>query len=79
MGTMGLNGDEVKPEAWPEIRKPTFDEIIGLVYQGAVKECEAREHSGSLHGNGHHMAQKIAEDVKELLKQRFPDFYKTMV
>lgn len=44
--------------------------VLNSVYAGAVKECESREHSGALRGNGHHMAQAIVENVKEELLKR---------
>lgn len=40
------------------------------VYAAAVKHFEAAEHAGLIIGNGHHMAQDIAEKAKNLPLER---------
>lgn len=40
------------------------------VYAAAVKHFEEAEHAGLIIGNGHHMAQDIAEKAKDLLLER---------
>lgn len=40
------------------------------VYAAAVKHFEEAEHAGLIVGNGHHMAQGIAEQAKNLLRER---------
>jgi len=47
-----------------------LQDVLNAVYQGAVKECEGREHEGKLVGNGHHMAQAIVENVQVELIRR---------
>lgn len=41
------------------------------VYAAAVKHFEAAEHAGLIVGNGHHMAQDVAETAKRLLLERW--------
>lgn len=40
------------------------------VYAAAVKHYEAAERAGLIVGNGHHMAQGVAEGAKALLLER---------
>lgn len=40
------------------------------VYAAVVQRYEAAEHAGLIVGNGHHMAQAIAEKAKALLLER---------
>lgn len=56
-------------------RTKEMQDVLNAVYQGAVKECEEREHNGGRIGNGHHMAQKIVDNVeKELIRRNmFPE------
>ena len=52
-------------------RTKEMQDVLNAVYQGAVKECEEREHSsGGRIGNGHHMAQKIVTNVEQELIRR---------
>lgn len=44
--------------------------VSNAVYAAAVKHYEAAEYTGAIVGNGHHMAQKIAEMAKDLLLER---------
>jgi Mg-chelatase subunit ChlI len=41
------------------------------VYRAVVAHYEAAEHAGAIIGNGHHMAQDIAEKAKALLLERY--------
>lgn len=47
-----------------------MQDILNAVYLGAAAECEGREREGKLVGNGHHMAQKIQQNVKDELIRR---------
>ena len=50
--------------------------LLNAVYAAASKECEETEVRVSAHGariNGHHMAQRIVEDVKVELNRRFSE------
>jgi hypothetical protein len=41
------------------------------VYAAVVKLYEEAEHAGLIVGNGHHMAQEIAQKAKQLLLERY--------
>lgn len=44
--------------------------VAADAYAAVVKHYEAAEHAGLIVGNGHHMAQKLAEQAKALLLER---------
>lgn len=44
--------------------------VLNAAYQGAVQECEGREHAGHTIGNGHHMAQTIVKNIEDELLRR---------
>jgi hypothetical protein len=45
-------------------------ELMNAVYRAAVF-FERLENNGKVHGNGHHMAQNVAEYAKNLLHERW--------
>jgi hypothetical protein len=48
-------------------------ELNNLVYAAVIGITEGREHNGSYHGNGHHLAQEISEAVSDKLIVYFPE------
>lgn len=49
-----------------------LQKILNAVYQGAVAECEQTEVQIAKHVriNGHHMAQRITENVRKEMERR---------
>lgn len=41
------------------------------VYAVAVRHYEQAEHAGMIAGNGHHLAQRLAETAKALFLERY--------
>ncbi len=59
------------------MRELTLNDLLNIVYHGALKEVEAREHDGSLRADGHHVAQAITTNVELGLRnhKRFADLF----
>lgn len=47
--------------------------LMNEVYGLTVKRFERLEHAGAIVGNGHHMAQKLAEQARTLLRERWDE------
>lgn len=45
--------------------------VSNRVYTAVVGLYEEAEHAGLIVGNGHHMAQEIAQRAKDLLMERY--------
>lgn len=45
-------------------------DLSGIVYQAIFAHCEDLEHRTKYLGNGHHLAQRLAEMVKEEFAKR---------
>lgn len=58
-------GDVVELEEEEVLRR-----VEREVYEVAVKLFESLEHLEMITGNGHHMAQRLASDAKELVQDR---------
>jgi len=48
----------------------SLEEVLNVVYLGAVKECEQREFRREIAGHGHHMAQRIQKLTEDELRTR---------
>lgn len=45
-------------------------DLVNGVYRAAIKIFEGLEHKRVLHGNGHHMAQHVAQNAREYFQLR---------
>lgn len=60
-------GDEAKKVS---MEKAEAD-VLNAAYAAVTGLFEGLEHAGRVHGNGHHMAQKVAQFAADLLKERW--------
>jgi hypothetical protein len=68
---MGKNYHEEWKKRLDGMDKETLQsEVESDTYQGCVAIFEALEHLGKVSGNGHHMAQAVAEFAGDLFKKR---------
>ena len=48
------------------VEVPTGD-LRNIAYRTIIKECERIEHTGKYKGNGHHLAQRLADMISDKL------------
>jgi hypothetical protein len=56
--------DMTLEQAWSELSRSVYD---------ATRLLERLERAGKVHGNGHHMRQKLATKAVKLLEERWID------
>lgn len=54
------------------LNRKLLQDVLNAVYAGAAKECEEAEHRAApeVRFNGHHMAQRIVQNVQDELMRR---------
>lgn len=57
--------------ATKEERSRIETDLVNAVYTASVKIFESAEYKGQIYGNGHHMAQDVAEYARRKLSERW--------